>query len=173
MCERPTSACRRPAARRLLLGWDAGAEQSSCWFLASKPPIELRGAGVAGCRDSIPAWFNRATHDEIETRGPGIRQGELQWAASSGIAQGRAELQRAAALDPGQVAPTPFPFALSAFHSIRALLSLPLCFFPRSRRKAGSSARAAVFPRAADFPPSIASARCALVTRGRLPRLWI
>jgi len=91
---------------------------------------------VAGCRDSIPAWFNRAAHDEIETRGAGIRQGELQRAASSGIAQGRAELQRAAALDPGQVAATPFLFDLSAFHSIRALLSLPL-FLPAQQAEGG------------------------------------
>ena len=121
MCERPTSACRRPAARRLLLGWDAGAEQSSCWFLASKPPIELRGAGVAGCRDSIPAWFNRAAHDEIETRGAGIRQGELQRAAGGGIRAGKDGTTAGGGLDPGQVAATPFPFDLSAFHSIRAL----------------------------------------------------
>ena len=130
MCERPTSACRRPAARRLLLGWDAGAEQSSCWFLASKPPIELRGAGVAGCRDSIPAWFNRAAHDEIETRGAGIRQGELQRAAGGGMRAGK-----------GGTAAGGGSRSRSGGRQAEG----------RIFRAGTASARAAVFPRAADF----------------------
>jgi len=53
---REGGCCWGPAGRSLLLG--AGGEEaapgmqgrssSSCWFLTSQPPIELRGAGVAG-----------------------------------------------------------------------------------------------------------------------------
>jgi len=53
---REGGCCWGPAGRSLLLGAGGkeaapgmqGRSSSSCWFLASQPPIELRGAGVAG-----------------------------------------------------------------------------------------------------------------------------
>ena len=122
-----------------------GRSSSSCWFLASQPPIELRGAGVAGIAgiQSLPGSI------------------ELRTTRLSGrsAAQGRAELQPAAGGGSGSRSGGGDSFPALFLPSFPlALLSLPLYFFPRSRRKAGSSAwdpllpaRAAV-SRAPRFP---------------------
>ena len=95
---------------------------------------------------TAPAWQDAGIQSlpgSIELRTTRLRRGALESAREncSGrrvaeSAQGRPELQRAAALDPGQVAATPFLFDLSAFHSIRALLSLPL-FLPAQQAEGG------------------------------------
>jgi len=122
------------------------------------------------CRDSIPARVNRAAHDEIEMWGAGIRRGEAPRREGRNCSR-----RRAAALVPGQVAVTPFPLSFCLpFHSRSyPLLSISsraaggrrdlprgIRFFPRGPQ----------FPARHDFPASIASACCALASRGRLPR---
>jgi len=104
-----------------------------------------------------PAWQDAGIQSlpgSIELRTTRLRRGAPESAKENcserreaECAQGRAELQRAAALDPDQVAATPFPLVLSAFHSTRAQQAEGRIF----RAGTASSARAAVFPRAADF----------------------
>lgn len=114
-----------------------GRSSSSCWFLASQPPIELCGAGVAGIAgiQSLPG--------SIELRTTRLRcgvpesVGEKRRAGKGGTAAGGSG-SRSGGGDsfPALFLPS-FPLAL---------LSLALYFFPRSRRKAGSSARDPLLP---------------------------